>query len=378
MSIAEYQRHLQEAALNAKYIPGIVLYVDAKAAEPFSGLGGKMVTIRGKCKGTTEDQSTQPGYFVTLESVQLVRASSPEVVVRRPEKPVAKPPVEPPPGEKVLDLIEVVRLEDKWRQAREEFVERDGSNMVASNELQKAQDNERTPLVGRVVEGVVIIPWVGGRQKGNSDTVCINVNFGRVEVSLPTEVWQGGRMVKVRGTITRSTSGIYLENCTFSVPAKEDRAVPRSLKPPLPIADVIRQELQRKTEESVALKAAGLANASQIPIGERIPDPYADLNALLKAQRNERYAVSWRTAEGTVEFREAYSNGAKGGMLGWTVILDVRLSESEVRPIRVVAPDDTEPLLRKLKVGQKIKINAEIKFQGGVLTFPGSQFAELL
>jgi hypothetical protein len=78
MSFEEYQRRLQESALNTKYEPGIILYLDPKDAERFSGLGDKVVTVRGKCKGMTGDQRTQPGYFVTVERVCLVRVGSPE------------------------------------------------------------------------------------------------------------------------------------------------------------------------------------------------------------------------------------------------------------------------------------------------------------
>jgi hypothetical protein len=71
MSIAEYQRHMQEAALNTKYVPGIILYLDPREADRFSGLGDKQVTIRGECIGMTADPSTEPGYFVTLKGVRL-------------------------------------------------------------------------------------------------------------------------------------------------------------------------------------------------------------------------------------------------------------------------------------------------------------------
>jgi hypothetical protein len=71
MSMREYERHMQAAAFNAQYLPGVILYLDPKELEKFSGLGDKTVTIRGKCKGMTDDKSTQPSYFVTLESVRL-------------------------------------------------------------------------------------------------------------------------------------------------------------------------------------------------------------------------------------------------------------------------------------------------------------------
>jgi hypothetical protein len=71
MSPSEFQRHMQESALNTKYMPGIILYLEPKEAVKFAGLGGRMVTVRGICKGRTQDQSTQPAYFVTLDNVCL-------------------------------------------------------------------------------------------------------------------------------------------------------------------------------------------------------------------------------------------------------------------------------------------------------------------
>jgi hypothetical protein len=77
MSLEEYHRHVQQAALNTKYEPGIILYLDPKEAAKFTGLGSEKVKVRGKCKGMTEDKRTTPGYFVTLESVSLVGVADP-------------------------------------------------------------------------------------------------------------------------------------------------------------------------------------------------------------------------------------------------------------------------------------------------------------
>jgi hypothetical protein len=74
MSIEEAQRRMQESALNTKYLPGIILYLDSKEAENFLGLGDRLVTVLGECKGMTEDPKTEPGYFVTVESVRLLAA----------------------------------------------------------------------------------------------------------------------------------------------------------------------------------------------------------------------------------------------------------------------------------------------------------------
>jgi hypothetical protein len=74
MSPGEYQRRMQGSALNTKYVPGVILYLDPKAATEFSGLGDKVLTVRGRCKGITKDEQTQPDYFVTVEGVRLVDA----------------------------------------------------------------------------------------------------------------------------------------------------------------------------------------------------------------------------------------------------------------------------------------------------------------
>jgi hypothetical protein len=72
MSTEEYQRELQEAALNTTYLPGVILYLDPQEAGMFSGLGNKKATVRGRCRGTTKDKTTEPSCFVTVERVRLV------------------------------------------------------------------------------------------------------------------------------------------------------------------------------------------------------------------------------------------------------------------------------------------------------------------
>jgi hypothetical protein len=72
-----YLNNLYESALNTKYVPGIILYLNPSDAEKFARFGGKMVTVRGTCKGMTADDTTEPSYFVRIENVRLVAASEP-------------------------------------------------------------------------------------------------------------------------------------------------------------------------------------------------------------------------------------------------------------------------------------------------------------
>jgi hypothetical protein len=77
MSVQEYHRRLVESAVNTKYLPGIILYLDPKEATKFSGLGGKKIKVQGRCKGMTEDKTTMPGYFVTVENLCLLGLPDP-------------------------------------------------------------------------------------------------------------------------------------------------------------------------------------------------------------------------------------------------------------------------------------------------------------
>jgi hypothetical protein len=73
MSIDQVQRRVYEAALNAKYVPGVMLYLKPDDLNQFTGLdGNKAITVRGRCKGSRTDPSTIPDYVVIIEDCTLV------------------------------------------------------------------------------------------------------------------------------------------------------------------------------------------------------------------------------------------------------------------------------------------------------------------
>ncbi len=72
MGIQEAARRLQEAALNSKYLPGVILHLRVSEAKRFVGLGGATsFTVRGRCKGSLKDPTTDPDRFVIVEDCVL-------------------------------------------------------------------------------------------------------------------------------------------------------------------------------------------------------------------------------------------------------------------------------------------------------------------
>jgi DNA-directed RNA polymerase subunit RPC12/RpoP len=70
--IEDVGAHAREAAFNAEYQAGVILFLDPKTADKFAGLDGKRVTLRGTCHGMTKDKKTEPAYFVTVDDCELV------------------------------------------------------------------------------------------------------------------------------------------------------------------------------------------------------------------------------------------------------------------------------------------------------------------
>jgi hypothetical protein len=67
---SDFQREMQEAALNAEYIPAAIFHTRW-------GQGGKItgkqtVTIRGRCKGIVRDDSGWPEYIVVIEDCRVI------------------------------------------------------------------------------------------------------------------------------------------------------------------------------------------------------------------------------------------------------------------------------------------------------------------
>jgi hypothetical protein len=64
---------MQQAALNAKYVPGIILYINSADLKNFTGLDGKkLFTIRGRCKGSQKDSRTIPDRYIIVEECAFV------------------------------------------------------------------------------------------------------------------------------------------------------------------------------------------------------------------------------------------------------------------------------------------------------------------
>jgi hypothetical protein len=140
-----------------------------------------------------------------------------------------------------------------------------------------------------------------------------------------------------------------------STQAEKATEKPASEEKPLALVEVISQEFDRKTKERAGLAAAKLRTPSQLPLVPQIPDPYAEVRRLLETQKKERLTLQGRTVEGTSEFQGARRNAAGA----WIVTLQLRLPDDSVRFL-AFAPDDAEASLRKLRLGQKVKVEGKI------------------
>jgi hypothetical protein len=70
--IEELHRRAMEAAFNTKRAPGVILYIDSGDLTAFADLGGRTVTVRGRCKGTQKDRRTDPEEVVIVEGCRPV------------------------------------------------------------------------------------------------------------------------------------------------------------------------------------------------------------------------------------------------------------------------------------------------------------------
>lgn len=113
-SIAGAHQAMQQAILNAEYVPGVILYIKSADLKNFTGLDGtKPFTIRGQCKGSQKDAGTIPDRYIIVENcifvevtpVQARSVSPPEVtrVQRQPTPPprLAVPRPAPPKAARV-------------------------------------------------------------------------------------------------------------------------------------------------------------------------------------------------------------------------------------------------------------------------------------
>jgi hypothetical protein len=68
VSIEQARRQMQEAVLNTRYEPGVLILLRDDAIAGFVGLDEqKPISVRGQCRGTKPDLATVPPYFVVIE-----------------------------------------------------------------------------------------------------------------------------------------------------------------------------------------------------------------------------------------------------------------------------------------------------------------------
>jgi hypothetical protein len=72
-SVVEAIDRMNQASANARYLPGVVLYLDPAHAGAFAGLKpGQKITVRGKCAGSRKDPQTLTENWVVVEACVLV------------------------------------------------------------------------------------------------------------------------------------------------------------------------------------------------------------------------------------------------------------------------------------------------------------------
>jgi hypothetical protein len=156
-------------------------------------------------------------------------------------------------------------------------------------------------------------------------------------------------------------------------PAEKPAEKPAGQEKPLKLDDVISQELQRRKKELAAQLRDPTFNPSDAT--QTIPDPHAKTKALLESLTKERQALHGTTVEGTAEFLKANRNAAGA----WIVMFRLRVPKNTVK-FAAFASDDIEPVLRKLKVGQKVKVKGKIEgnsFGGQEFSLFACTFADL-
>jgi hypothetical protein len=73
-SVEQASQSVYQAAARANSIPSVVLYLDEKGLADFAGLDGKTpINIVGVCKGAQPDPSTDPEFFVAIESCRRTK-----------------------------------------------------------------------------------------------------------------------------------------------------------------------------------------------------------------------------------------------------------------------------------------------------------------
>ena len=65
----------EQAAANAKHVPGVIFYIRANDLKQFADLDPtKPIEVTGRCAGSKKDEGADPGFVVTVEDCQLAGA----------------------------------------------------------------------------------------------------------------------------------------------------------------------------------------------------------------------------------------------------------------------------------------------------------------
>jgi hypothetical protein len=65
----------EQAAANAKYVPGVIFYIRASDLKQFADLDQtKPIAVTGRCAGSKKDDGAEPGFVVTVEDCLLAGA----------------------------------------------------------------------------------------------------------------------------------------------------------------------------------------------------------------------------------------------------------------------------------------------------------------
>jgi hypothetical protein len=72
---------VQQAAMNERHVPGIILYLRPDRLPSFTGLDDNyLLTVRGRCTGAQPDASARPEFVVVVEDCVLVESARKEPV----------------------------------------------------------------------------------------------------------------------------------------------------------------------------------------------------------------------------------------------------------------------------------------------------------
>jgi hypothetical protein len=138
--LVEAQRRAMVAALNARYLPGVVLSVKSADLKSFTGLDStKAFTIRGRCKGSQKDVSTIPDLYVIVEDCAFVGVT----------------PVQPQPSAPTRFSMTDVKESLEWLVAESAGVRNPTHNAIVDKQNRDALQRKLGDLKGKRIDWVV-------------------------------------------------------------------------------------------------------------------------------------------------------------------------------------------------------------------------------